>query len=412
MEAMVIDGMPVSTVLLPPVSLVVVGILFLPGIRDNRSWRATVTPLASIIGSGFLVIAPILGHLLGARAVLGMLSIVALAYAVGAVIRFNMRHAEPRLESGELPPGASWTERLANTALSLAYVISVAFYLRLLSAFALRGAGLGDGAAADMLTTLVLAFIGIVGWWRGLDALERLEEYSVSVKLAVIAALLLGLGAYDWQQGFDLSRDPGGEADTWEVLRMLAGLLLVVQGFETSRYLGDAYAADLRIRTMRRAQWLSGGIYVVFVWLATPLFGLVEGGRIDETGVIDLAAHAAWVLGPMLVVAAIMSQFSAAVADTVGAGGLVEEESRHRIGERQAYPLVAFLAIVLVWSANLFEIISLASRAFALYYLLETVLAWQISGRLVGADNWRRRAGLAVVGGLLAFVVVFGKPVG
>lgn len=398
--------------ILPIVALIAVGVLFFPQIRNNVAWRATVTPLASIIGSGFLVVAPILGHLLGVRAVLGMLLIVILAYAVGAVIRFNIRHAEPHLAKGDLAPGALWTERLANMALSLAYVISVAFYLRLLSAFALRGVGLGDGMAADLLTTLILAFIGIVGWWRGLDALERLEEYSVSVKLAVITALLIGLGVYDWQQGFGLSRDLAGETDTWEVMRMLAGLLLVVQGFETSRYLGNVYDAELRIRTMRWAQWLSGGIYVGFVLLATPLLGFIEGSHIDETAVIDLAAHAAWVLGPMLVLAAIMSQFSAAVADTVGAGGLVEEESRHRVIDRHAYPLVAALAIALVWSANLFEIISLASRAFALYYLLQALLAWQISGQVAGCTGWRCRAGLAVVGGLLVFVVVFGRAVG
>jgi len=187
----------------------------------------------------------------------------------------------------------------------------------------------------------------------------------------------------------------------------------VVQGFETSRYLGNEYAADLRIRSMRRAQWLSTIIYLVFVLLVTPLLGMVEAGHVDETAVIDLAAAAAWVLGPMLILAAIMSQFSAAVADTVGAGGLVEEESGRRINDRRAYLLITLLAILLVWSANLFEIISLASRAFAFYYLLQTLLALQLVEQMEecrGRIFCRIRfVGVALV---LSFVVVFGKAVG
>ena len=115
----------------------------------------------------------------------------------------------------------------------------------------------------------------------------------------------------------------------------------------------------------------------------------------------------------MLVLAAIMSQFSAAVADTVGAGGLVQEETARRISDRRAYLLVSGLAIVLVWSANLFEIISLASRAFALYYLLQTLQALRLARRL---ETCRARVfchiRFGAVALLLAFIVLFGKAVG
>lgn len=391
----------------------VIAVLFSPPIRNNRSWRATVTPLASIIGSGFLVVAPILGNLLGVYAALGMLLITMLALAVGEVIRFNIRYAEPRLATADLPARALWTERLANLALSLAYVISVAFYLRLLSAFALHYLNLEQGIWPDLLTTLILLAIGLIGWLRGLRALENLEEYSVSIKLAVIAALLLGLAIHDAAIGFDLSGVEPVRGDPWETVRVLAGLLLVVQGFETSRYLGSEYEAGLRIRSMRWAQWLATAIYLVFVLLATPLLGLLEGDGVEETGIIALAANAAWVLGPMLVLAAIMSQFSAAVADTIGAGGLVEEETRKRIPERRAYPLIAGLAIILVWSANLFEIIALASRAFALYYLLQALLALQLIGPATDDKPWNLRyLRFSIVTALLAFIVVFGKAVG
>ncbi len=77
----------------------------------------------------------------------------------------------------------------------------------------------------------------------------------------------------------------------------------------------------------------------------------------------------------MLIVAAIMSQFSAGVADTVGAGGLASETSRGKISSNKGYLMVAVFAVILVWTANLLEIIALASRAFALYYLLQCVVA-------------------------------------
>lgn len=51
--------------------------------------------------------------------------------------------------------------------------------------------------------------------------------------------------------------------------RVLLGFLIVVQGFETSRYLGDEHPAEQRIATMRAAQILSALIYLVFIGLAT-----------------------------------------------------------------------------------------------------------------------------------------------
>lgn len=48
---------------------------------------ATTTPLASIFGSGFLVIVPILAAAVGSYAVFAMAAVCALAYAVGSLIR-------------------------------------------------------------------------------------------------------------------------------------------------------------------------------------------------------------------------------------------------------------------------------------------------------------------------------------
>jgi predicted lipid-binding transport protein (Tim44 family) len=72
------------------VALVVTGFLSLGPPARSRFWRATVTPLASIIGSGFLICGPLLARQFGSAAIFAMAVLLAIAYAVGWVIRFNM----------------------------------------------------------------------------------------------------------------------------------------------------------------------------------------------------------------------------------------------------------------------------------------------------------------------------------
>src|SRR5262245_17006393 len=103
--------------------------------------HARATPLASIFGSGFLVIVPILNGAVGSYSLLAMACVCALAYAMGSVIRFNIRYAEPVLESGEVSARVARYERTANLALVLAYAISVCLYIHILAAFVLGALG-------------------------------------------------------------------------------------------------------------------------------------------------------------------------------------------------------------------------------------------------------------------------------
>jgi len=150
-------------------------------------------------------------------------------------------------------------------------------------------------------------------------------------------------------------------------------MLIIIQGFETSRYLGYAHDANTRIKTMRYAQWISGGIYLLFVTLVMVVFNGVE--QVSETSVIDLCKIVAPVLSVILVIAAVMSQFSAAVADTIGSGGLISEASQKKITERSSYLLIALGVLLLTWFANIYQIITIASKAFAVYYALEILIA-------------------------------------
>jgi len=65
----------------------------------------------------------------------------------------------------------------------------------------------------------------------------------------------------------------------------------------------------------------------------------------------------------------------------------------------------------LVWTADLLEIIALASRAFALYYLLQCVVAL-IANRhyYEGKAYGLRFANFATLAIILAFVVLFAIP--
>ena len=61
-------------------TIVVAVILLLPRIANATLWRATTTPLASIIGSGFLILGPILSEHYGGYAPLVMAALCLCAY--------------------------------------------------------------------------------------------------------------------------------------------------------------------------------------------------------------------------------------------------------------------------------------------------------------------------------------------
>ncbi len=388
-------------------ALALLWVLLHPAIRRSRYWRATVTPLASIIGSGFLVVAPLLADIAGTAAVAAMGVVVVLAYVIGAAVRYNIAHAEPLLAGPAPPPFLLRAEHLGDLLLGLAYILSVAFYVRLLASFVLEPFALSHGTAAQVLTTAILAFIGLTGLLRGLHGLEFLEELAVSVKLSIIAALLLGLAQHDFAMP-PFWPTPDGGYTTVERLQMLAGILLVVQGFETSRYLGEEYPQQLRIRSMRLAQLLSGAIYLAFIALVTPMLGYLPEGKVDETAIITITRHVALVLPVMLIVAAVMSQFSAAVADTLGSGGLLVERTGGWLSSRRAYGLITALSIALIWLANIFEIITYASQAFAAYYLVQSVTALWLARR---RGERTRAAAFALLAALLLAITLFARPV-
>ncbi|WP_226664345.1 hypothetical protein [Microbulbifer aggregans] len=367
--------------------------------------KAISTPLASIFGSGFLVMVPILSGAVGMYAGLAMAIVCAIAYCVGHVIRFNIRHAEPALRSDPKESTLAF-ERSSDLALVLAYVISVCLYLHILSAFVLGSLHLDKNFNEDLLTTAVILFIMAVGVIRGLTGLASLEGVALLVTLVIIVLLIGGFALYDlnaWRSPAGMTLFKAKHHSVWEVLTIVAGTLIVVQGFETTRYLEDTFDTDTRIRASRWSQLISTGVYLVFIAVALPLVHTLNG-KYDDNSLLHLAAAASPLLVAPLVIAAAMSQFSAAVADTLAATGNLEEVTHHQLKLRFATVLVGIGAIALTWTADTMQIVALASRAFAFYYLLQCLVAISIS------KTATQRAFFIVVAAILGFVTAFAVP--
>ncbi len=397
------------------VSCLVLGfVLMRSRMLKGELWQATLTPLSSIIGSGFLIMAPLLASIVGIGAPVAILGIVALAYAIGHVIRFNIVHVEPRIAGGQLSRHSQEIEYLSCIALVLAYVVAVAFYLSLLSNFLLSYLDISDPNLERLVTTTIILFITGIGYFKGLSGLERLESFSVNIQLAVIFSLIIGLFLFsiDFLLERELHLDyPKRDVSTQS--RMLAGVLLIVQGFETSRFLGDKYSREIRVSSMRNAQIISGILYIVSVMLLLPVVQQIDLLDFKMAEIINAMKPVAVILPLMLMVAALMSQFSAAVADLGGGGGLLRENSHHRLSTGLGYVSVAVCSILLVWAVDLLEIITLASRAFATYYFLQTLLALIYNYKdcppmaKMTLVNEILFAGLALV---LAYVIIFSIP--
>ncbi len=385
--------------------LVATGALLLyPRIATNRLWRANITPLASIIGSGFLVLGPILEVSFGWAAPLAMLILVLLAYLFGSAIRYNIK------DLAVSPTRSKAVERIevvSSGILAFAYIISVGYYLNLFGAFSVSLTAVDDAYHARLVTSAVFITILLVGWFYGFTALERMEQFSVGLKLAIIAGLLFALAVYfgDRARQDALLINPANVTG-WSAVPLIFGLIVTVQGFETSRYLGATYDAPTRIKSMRFAQVLSSIIYLVYVALLAYVFA-PNTMVLNETSIIDLMKIVAPILPAVLVAAALSAQFSAAVADTSGSGGLIAELSGNRISPRFSYALLVALGLILTWSLNIFEIISYASRAFALYYALQSWIAALGARRAGDSKHAALYGALALLGIAIA---VLGKP--
>ncbi|MBR0552913.1 hypothetical protein [Stakelama marina] len=372
----------------------------------SESWLATVTPLASIIGSGFLICGPLLAREFGALAAPAMIALLLLAYGVGSIVRFNIAAAEPYLTEARFNDPVAWTARVAQGVLAAAYAVSVAYYLKLLAMFILRAVHSESELLANVIVTAIIAVLTALAFTGGLRRVERVADASVSLKLGLIAGMLAAL-ALDWIRTAGPETLPPVNV-SWNSVLLLLGLLITVQGFETSRYMGESYDRKTRIRTMRNAQLISSVIYVLFLVLLTPRLGQAAGTE-GVAGVLDVMESVAPFLGAFVLAAAVTSQLSAAVADSIGSTGLAIELSRQRLTVATGFLLAGALAILVTWTTDSFQVIAVASRAFALFYAFQCAIAF-IIGRKEGKAGPVQLTFFAVVGALCILAAAAGAP--
>ena len=134
-------------------------------------------------------------------------------------------------------------------------------------------------------------------------------------------------------------------------------------------------------------------------------------GAEGETEIIELLRPVSLLIAPLIIITALASQLSAAVADMNGAGGLVAEESGKRLSVAAGYAVTAGAAIIVTLFANIFEIITLASKAFVAYYGLQSLQAvWTLMR--AKPPHWQLKAAFYSLGIPLAIVIVlFAIPV-
>ena len=188
------------------------------------------------------------------------------------------------------------------------------------------------------------------------------------------------------------------------------GLLIIVQGFETTRFMGQMYDREMRIRAMKRAQIVSSLVYVAFFVLMIPLFPYFTSTD-DVAGLIDVIARVTPWLPFVVVAGAISSQFSAAVADSIGASGRISDATHQFVDPRHAYLIIGLIigavSAFVIWETDVVSLVALASCAFALFYALQclaAVLVARGNGRNATA-NW-----FSLLALLSLAVAVFGIP--
>ena len=368
---------------------------------------ATVTPLASILGSGLLIIVPVLEGTLGALSVVGAVAVCAVAWLAGTAVRHCVRVVEPLADSGDLDDTTRRLDRLGDVVIVVAYVISVALYLRIMAQYVVGYFTPGGAPAAErILACVAVAVIVTVGVTRGFNGLDRLDRVSLAAVLVPTTVLGGTLLFHDGREllGAGTALPPVPDVGVVQTLLVLGGIVITVQGFETVRYLGNEYDAETRVWASRLAQLIAASIYIGFVAVATPVMGLGTAAGADSTLLSITERTAPFQLIP-LVISAVLSQFSAAVADTAAADGNLRQLSGWLRGPRP-FLLSGAAAIALAATVPTYTIVAVASRAFAAYYAIQAVIALRTTA------GGPKRIGYGALALLMVLIAVFAEPAG
>jgi hypothetical protein len=374
--------------------------LYRPRVQQSQGYQATVVPLANIMDIGFIVLSPAIILLAGFTAPLVMLGISLLAIAMGFTMAYNIRNYEP-LEGTDDP--VNRIGHISRWALTGASVINIAYYTLLFTTIVLWPIGAYNDTSLAIVGTVLLVVLIIVGMNGGMPKLNDLGNKTTAFNLAAVSAVVVAFVVYNVQEALGGRWDvpftnPGMDAQDF---RKIIGLFAIVQGFEASRYIGSRFSSGMRISTMKVAQIISTVIFVAFLASAVLLF---VGASSDVSGTaIFAAADEISPLVPWLILAAALgSEGSAIINATTSRSDMLVN---HSIPRRWTFALLLIPAIVVFLFTNVSGAVAMASRVFAVYYLLQALIALIIARR---ARNWPVVAGTGAIGIAMGVIAIFG----
>jgi hypothetical protein len=389
------------------VTLVAVArLLYRPEVQESGTYKATVVPLAGIMDVGFIVFSPVIILLFGYDATWAMLGLCTLGILTGFAISYNINNYEPLI--GKPDPLHRWNS-VALWALIAASVVNEAYRAVLLMTLVFLP--LGDLYSPGLVTATAAVLLGILAIYafaKGLISLNKFANKSAAFNLSAIAAVVVAFGTFNVQQlvGGDFDWPHFNAPDDAEAFRKLLGLFVLVQGFESSRYIGAYFSADERVRTMRSAQYISSAVYVVFVLFSLVLFAGVMVPH-NATAIFEVSEQVSVFLPFLIMAAALGSQLSAIVDDTQTRSEMLVGQLGDRLPRQWTFPLFLVPAILVVLLTDVSSVVALASRVFAAYYLSQALIAGRLAWR---AKRWGWVAFFTGIALAMAVVAVFGLP--
>ncbi len=396
----------VNTIITVVVLVGLAWMLYRPKVQQSERYQATVVPLANIMDVGFIVLSPIIVGLVGYTAPVFMLVICLMAIAMGFVIAYNIRNFEPMAATAQ--GGLKALSSASSWSLFGASIVNIAYYAQVMMTLIVLPFDLYTEGTVTTTSIILLGLLVVYGLFFGLDKLNKLGDRTTAFNLAAVIAIVFAFVVFNFQEmlggrwEFPDYRPPV-DATT---VRQLLGFFAIVQGFEASRYLGARFSADLRISTMRVAQYISSVTFVALLAAILILFVEVQP-EINQEAVFVVSEAVSPILPFILILAAIGSEFSAITNATTSRSALIVEATRGRIPVRLTFPMLLVPAILITLLTDVQSAVALASRVFALYYLLQSWIARSLAVR---EKAWGQVGGFALLGIAMGVIMVFGIP--
>lgn len=381
-------------------------VLYRPRVQSSERYQALVVPLANIMDVGFLVLSPVIVLLVGYDAPWFMLGLCLVAMSAGWVMSYNIRNYEPLVG---IPDRTHSVAAVANWALFVASMVNIAYYAQLLTTLVLLPMRIYTEDRATWASVGLLLAVTLLGYRGFLPLLNRIGDRTTAFNLAAIFAVLASFAAYNISEAI---------AGRWELapfepavdssdIRKVIGFFAMVQGFEASRYIGSRYSGELRIRTMRSAQLISAVVFVALIALSLLLFSSVRPAP-NATAIFVIAGSVSPYLPWLIVLAAFGSQLSAITNATSSRSDLLIEATRGFVDRKYTVPILLVPAMVIVVVTDVTAAVSIASRVFAAYFVLQATIAGMLALR---NRQWRAFTAAIIVGVMLGVVMIFGLPV-